>query len=78
MKKRQTSKCRTFPVLLFKQVSLHIQCLCKFFDLSINYATVSRSFGVLLYTTIHNTKFPKINSHRIVFRKPIIALNSAG
>ena len=33
--KTQTSKCHTFSVLLFHQISLYMQCLCEFLHLRI-------------------------------------------
>ena len=75
--KTQTSKCHTFSALLINQLSLYMQCSCEFFHLSINYVTIPRSLGVLLYVATHSTKFPKSSPHKIVFSKRMTALQTS-
>ena len=44
------------------------------FWFQINYAAISRSFGVLSYAITHDTKFPKSSPHKIVFSKTITGI----
>ena len=71
--KIQTSKCHTFSVLLFYQLSLCIHFSREFFHSSYNYETISRSLRVLLYAATHSTKFPKSMLQKIYFCKRMTA-----
>ena len=76
--KTQTSKCHTFSVLLFNQLSLSMQLSHKFFHSSINYVTFSTSLCVLSYAATHGTTFPISSPHKIVFSKRMTALQTSG
>ena len=62
--KAQLNKCHTFSVLLFNRISFHYICSVRVNVLILNYATISRSFGVLLYAVTHGSKFPKSSPHK--------------
>ena len=76
--KTQTSKCHTFSVLLFNQLSLYIHFSRDFFHLNklcINFQKAPRSS--YLYRATHGTKFPKSIPHKIVFSKRMTALQTS-
>ena len=57
----------------FYQISLYIHFSRESFHLSINYTTIFRSLGVLLYAATHSTKFPQSMLQKIYFSKRMTA-----